>query len=519
MALVRCAPPSRVLPLPRRAYSTARRECSSQRRVTNLTSLTSPCEIAQEGHRCCVHAFAAPTARTIHATGMHVNQNNGAQQMITGGGTINQRTILRLRGALLLLPGRDQRLDLGAHWIEVMVRHGLRRGKPLLVVVAQQLVQEVQRLGRDEVLVLCRAELLPRLARMAPHQRLEMRVQLDAVARQVGVQLLGAQHLSDLNQLVVVVVPVEEWLLAENHAREHGAQRPHVQRVVVVLQVHQQLGPLEVPARHAHVVLLARVVELGQPPVDQSQLALLVVDHHVVRLDVAVHDALRVAVLERAQQLKDVVADVVVRQPRVEHLEVGVVYVLEDEAGRLGLRVTHDVHQLDGVRPAAQVLQDLDLALDLLLLDRLKNLDDAALVLQRVYTLEHLAVLSAAHLANNLIVILLAPGDRHRLVVPILLGARDVDVGKNARARHDHVAANRLPDAVHRSVRAVRVSLRRLRAGRGASAPAGHGRGSPLLQLRAGVSLPRAALPGEGACGEATRGCLREGRTPPRPRG
>ena len=35
------------------------------------------------------------------------------------------------------------------------------------------------------------------------------------------------------------------------------------------------------------------MVELGQAPVDEAQLLLLVVDHHVVRLHVAVNDALR----------------------------------------------------------------------------------------------------------------------------------------------------------------------------------------------------------------------------------
>ena len=54
---------------------------------------------------------------------------------------------------------------------------------------------------------------------------------------------------------------------------------------------------LEVSAGHPHVVLLARVVELRQAPVDQSQSPVLVVDHHVVRLHVPVHDAHTVAVV------------------------------------------------------------------------------------------------------------------------------------------------------------------------------------------------------------------------------
>ena len=49
----------------------------------------------------------------------------------------------------------------------------------------------------------------------------------------------GASHLDDLDELGVVVMAVEEWLLSEYHAREHAPKRPHVKRVVVILQVHQ----------------------------------------------------------------------------------------------------------------------------------------------------------------------------------------------------------------------------------------------------------------------------------------
>ena len=64
-----------------------------------------------------------------------------------------------------------------------------------------------------------------------------------------------------------------------------------------------------------------------------THLPLLVVNHHVVRLDVSVHDAARMAEVERFEQLKDVVSHVVVAEFRVEDLEVGVVDVLEDNGG------------------------------------------------------------------------------------------------------------------------------------------------------------------------------------------
>jgi len=63
----------------------------------------------------------------------------------------------------------------------------------------------------------------------------------------------GYIHLCNLDQLVVVVVAVEKGLLTEDHAREHAAERPHVKRVIVVLQVDQQLGALEVARGNANL--------------------------------------------------------------------------------------------------------------------------------------------------------------------------------------------------------------------------------------------------------------------------
>ena len=63
------------------------------------------------------------------------------------------------------------------------------------------------------------------------------------------------------------------------------------------------------------------------------------------------------------QQLVQVVPHVAVHECGVQHLEVRVVDVLEDQAGGFGLRVAHNVQQLDDVGTPTQVLQDLDLAL------------------------------------------------------------------------------------------------------------------------------------------------------------
>ena len=78
----------------------------------------------------------------------------------------------------------------------------------------------------------------------------------------VCVQLFGPQNLGDLDELIVIVVSVEEGLFAENlwvkvrrviaiqdcpdHRRKHAAVAPHIETVIILLEIHQELRALEV---------------------------------------------------------------------------------------------------------------------------------------------------------------------------------------------------------------------------------------------------------------------------------
>ena len=139
---------------------------------------------------------------------------------------------------------------------------------------------------------------------------------------------------------------MKEWLLPENHGSQHAAKTPHVKAVVIHLVIHQEFWPFEVSAGNAHIVLLARVVELSQPPVNQPEPPVLMVYHHIVRLHVPMHDAHAVAVVQSPQQLIEVASYIIVSQGLrtkvkiywailifnlVELLEVSIVHMLENE--------------------------------------------------------------------------------------------------------------------------------------------------------------------------------------------
>lgn len=62
-------------------------------------------------------------------------------------------------------------------------------------------------------------------------------------------------------------------------------------------------------------------------------LSVLMIDHNVMRLNVPVHDALTMAVVEGLEQLVDVVANIDVVELRIEAAEVGVVDILKDQRG------------------------------------------------------------------------------------------------------------------------------------------------------------------------------------------
>mmetsp|Transcript_12226 Transcript_12226/g.22110 ORF Transcript_12226/g.22110 Transcript_12226/m.22110 type:complete len:371 (+) Transcript_12226:309-1421(+) len=325
------------------------------------------------------------------------------------------------------------------HGGKIGVGHGLLRRQPLLVIVPQQLRNKVDRLLRHQMLVFVRNKLLPGFFRMPPQNPIEMGVQFQVIGIQVMEQFLRPKNLGNFDQLIVVIMSVKEGLLPENHPREHTSQTPHIQRVIILLQIHQQLRPLEVPTRNTDVILPPRMVKLGQTPINQPQLPLLVIDHHIVRLDIPMHHPIGMTIIQSLEKLKYVITNIIIRQRRIQYLKVGIIHMFENQTGGLALWIPHHIQQLDDVRPTAHVLQNLDLALDLFLLDGFEDFDDAFGIVPDVDSLEYFGVLSAADFADYLVVFLVAPVYGEGFVVPVVAGAMDVDVGVDSSSAHRNI--------------------------------------------------------------------------------
>lgn len=73
------------------------------------------------------------------------------------------------------------------------------------------------------------------------------------------------------------------------------------------------------------------MIELGQTPIYESELALFMIYHDVVRFHVSMHYAFAVTVVKRFEEFEYVKSDIVVDEFRIQAAEVGVVDVFEDQ--------------------------------------------------------------------------------------------------------------------------------------------------------------------------------------------
>lgn len=144
---------------------------------------------------------------------------------------------------------------------------------------------------------------------------------------------------------------LEEGLLFKNHARHHAARAPYIERILVQGIVNEQLRALVVARGDSHVVGLLWEVELGESPVDESELPIFVVNYNIVGLYISVHNSLRMAKVKCLQRFVKVEANIEVFEGREQLLVVLRVDVFKDESWSAAGFVSHHIQQLHYIGP------------------------------------------------------------------------------------------------------------------------------------------------------------------------
>ena len=194
--------------------------------------------------------------------------------------------------------------------------------------------------GRDEPL---EGRLLSRLDNFGDLFR-----QVQLVASKVLLQIVSAHYSDDPRHLIVIVRPLEKGINIEKKSGKGAPKRPNIKRIVILPVLDQEFRPFVVSAGYSHVVLLLRFVEVSESPVDDPEVAGLVVDDDVEGFNIAMHDSVGVGVVEGLEDLVDIQSDVHVVEAPHQLLGLNVRDILEHQTRRLGTFLAdHVVHAND----------------------------------------------------------------------------------------------------------------------------------------------------------------------------
>ena len=138
------------------------------------------------------------------------------------------------------------------------------------MIITQQFVKKVDCIITDESLIVGIDESMPALLWKATKNIIVLRIKLDVVLVEIVEQVFRAEDLRNLHQLIAVAIAVKEWLLSKDHACKHRAKTPHIEAVVMLLEIYQKLRTLEISAGDANIVFGASMVEFCKTPVNES---------------------------------------------------------------------------------------------------------------------------------------------------------------------------------------------------------------------------------------------------------
>ena len=81
------------------------------------------------------------------------------------------------------------------------------------MIINQAMFQKIDRFGANKVLILRLDKLVPGGFVIPSYQAVVIGVELEVVAIQILNQLISPHHFRNLHQLVIVILPIEKWIL------------------------------------------------------------------------------------------------------------------------------------------------------------------------------------------------------------------------------------------------------------------------------------------------------------------
>ena len=91
---------------------------------------------------------------------------------------------------------------------------------------------------------------------------------------------------------------------------------------MISLMIDEQLRSFEITRGDPHIILLIRMVELSETPINESDLALSVVDHNIMRFHISVDYPLRMTEIQSSEDFIHVKSDIEVCQLLIERSEI-----------------------------------------------------------------------------------------------------------------------------------------------------------------------------------------------------
>ena len=140
-------------------------------------------------------------------------------------------------------------------------------GETYLMIISQQLIKKINCLITDESLVFGIDKSMPVFLGKPPKDVVVLGVEFNVIFVKVLKKIVRAQDFGNLYELIRIAVAMKKRFLPKNHRSKHRAQRPHIQRIVVLLEINEQFRALEISRRYSNIVLCPLMVEFGKSPV------------------------------------------------------------------------------------------------------------------------------------------------------------------------------------------------------------------------------------------------------------